>query len=181
MKGRAVAITATVVLALVVALSGFLATRHPAATASEFHSPLLGRDAPGLSAPTITESTLTGSTIDLGRYRGDVVVLAFWSSWCNPCRQEAPELRSFVRDERGMSVDLVGVLYEDEVVAAQSFVRDYGAGYPTLVDANGTVANAYGVISPPTTFVIDRAGKVAATLIGPTSASQLEQVVSEVG
>jgi cytochrome c biogenesis protein CcmG/thiol:disulfide interchange protein DsbE len=181
MRRRSVAIAASVALAIVVALSGFLATRHQAALASEFHSPLLGRAAPGFGTPSITESTLTGSHVDLRNYRGDVVVLAFWSSWCNPCRQEAPELASFVRDEAGQKIAVIGVLFEDEVVAAQAFMRDYGGGYPTLIDANGTVANAYGITSPPTTFVVDRAGKVAATLIGPTSARQLAQVVSEVG
>jgi cytochrome c biogenesis protein CcmG/thiol:disulfide interchange protein DsbE len=175
-KRRTIAISATIALLVVVALSGFLATRHAAPEASEFHSPLLGHP-----APTFAATTLDGQRISLSALHGGDVVLTFWSSWCNPCIQEAPELSTFSWQERTSKVRVLGVVFNDDVAAARQFESHYGSLYPSLIDPNGAIANAYGVTAPPTTFVINAKGIVAATLVGATSAKQLAQVVSEVG
>lgn len=163
------------VFVLLAALSGFLATRHPVADATATQSPLLGKTAPSISA-----AELGGGNFNLASDRGHVVVLNFWSSWCGPCKQEAPELTTFAFNERGKGVDLVGVVFNDSVSSANAFAKFYGSLYPSVIDASGAIANAYGVTAPPTTFVIDREGRVAATLIGATSAKQLAAVVAKV-
>lgn len=163
---------ALVALAVVVALSLFLATRHPAGDASSAPSPLLGKSAPALRA-----AGLTGGRFSLASERGKVVVVAFWASWCGPCAAESPELSTLAWRERGKPVAVVGVVFNDALSAARAFSARYGDLYPSVVDPGGAIANAYGVTSPPTTFVIDPRGRVFAELLGPVSAAQLATFV----
>jgi cytochrome c biogenesis protein CcmG/thiol:disulfide interchange protein DsbE len=171
---RLIALSALVVVA---GLSVFLATRHPVTDAAEAPSPLLGKVAPAITG---RELGTRATTFDLARERGRVVVVSFWASWCGPCVVEAPELSTFAWSERHAKVDLVGVVFDDSLPSALAFSRRYGSLYPSVVDPGGVIANRYGVTSPPTTFVIDPRGRVAATLLGPVSAAQLRAVVRRV-
>jgi thiol-disulfide isomerase/thioredoxin len=109
-----------------------------------------------------------------------VVVLNFWASWCEPCVEEAPNLSTFAWQERNKGVDVVGVVFNDTVAAADAFAKHYGSLYPSIVDPGGAIANRYGVTSPPTTYIIDAKGRVEATLLGAVSVAQLNEVVKRV-
>jgi cytochrome c biogenesis protein CcmG/thiol:disulfide interchange protein DsbE len=172
---RTVKIASLGVLVVVVAFSIFLATRQPAVDATSAPSPLLGKAAPALSG-----RELGGGTFALAKDRGDVVVVNFWSSWCAPCVQEAPNLSTFAWQQRLDHVKVVGVVFNDTLPAAAAFAAHYGSLYPSIDDPNGALANRYGVTSPPTTFVIDARGRVAATLLGAVSVAQLDRVLARV-
>ena len=75
---------------------------------------------------------------------------------------------------------VVGVVFDDSLGAAKAFAAHYGSLYPSVIDSGGVIANRYGVTAPPTTFIINAKGVVAATLIGPVGARQLEEAVAKV-
>jgi len=171
-RRRVVALTALVLVVLTVGFTALLATRPPI-DATAVHSPLLGTMAPAFSG-----TSLNGGTVSLQQERGNIVVLNFWASWCAPCKQESPNLSSFAWSQRTNHVKVIGVVYNDTVSSARSFERYYGALYPSISDPQGSIAFHYGVTAPPTTFVIDRGGRVVATLVGPASQGQLSAIVS---
>ncbi len=120
-------------------------------------------DAPELSLPELGGSR----TIKLSDYRGRVVVLNFWASWCEPCRDESPVLERWHRRIQGRGGTVMGVDMLDVTGDAQDFIAEYKLTYPMLKDKDGHGLETYGVVQYPETFVIDRNGQIAAVQRGP--------------
>jgi len=119
-------------------------------------------------APAVDLPTLDGSgDRSLADYRGRVVVLNFWASWCKPCREESPLLQDWHRRMAKRGGTVLGVDTLDVTGDAQDFIRDYDLTYPMLKDRGGDTAQDYGVAIYPETFVIDRRGRIAAVRRGP--------------
>src|SRR6202035_2173565 len=118
----------------------------------------------GHSAPLLPSEHLSGGRVTLAALRGRPALVTFWASWCEPCEREAPALERFARGLDGHAA-LVGVNWSDpQVSQARSFVKRYGWTFPNLRDPQGSAGLAYGVTGLPTTFAIDSAGRVRATL-----------------
>lgn len=131
---------------------------------------------------------LDGNSVDLGSFRGQVVVINFWGSWCPPCRSEMPMLVAAAEDSE-TDARFLGVNVRDgSVENAQSFERAYDVPFPTLWDPDGRALLAFPtalVRLPPTTLVLDRQGRIAAYVIGElpselTLRDLVDTVVSEV-
>ena len=114
----------------------------------------------------------------LADYRGQVVVLNFWASWCDPCRQEVPLLTRF-QDKLGERGTVLGVTYKDEPSDSRSFAREYGINYPSLRDSKLELAPEYGTTALPETFVIDARGRIVAVARGTVSQEFLDNALEE--
>lgn len=137
-----------------------------------------------LVAPVVSGTTLDGRHLSLASYRGDVVVLNFWASWCPPCRDEAPSLAQIARQTAPLGVRFVGINVKDDLANAQAFVRLQRTPYPSLFDRDGRIALQFGRTVPPeaipTTLVIDRQGRIAASVFGAVTYTRLLTVVRQV-
>lgn len=132
--------------------------------------------APNFVLPVIVNGE-PGSRLKLSDQTGKAVVLDFWASWCEPCRQQAPIIDSVARKNKGKNVIFAGVNTGDDRASAIRFAKSRGLGYPVVFDPDGKVAGAYNVQTLPTLVVINRAGDIIAIHHGVVSASELEQLV----
>src|SRR4051794_16141894 len=119
------------------------------------------------AAPSFDLPMLTGTgRASLTGYRGKVVVLNFWASWCEPCRTESPLLERWHRRMAGRGGTVLGVDVLDVASDARAFARKYGLSYPMARDGDGNVLGPWGGAGYPETFGIDRRGRIAATQRG---------------
>ncbi|HEY2535836.1 MAG TPA: TlpA disulfide reductase family protein [Solirubrobacteraceae bacterium] len=123
-------------------------------------APQAGRTLPVLSGAT------AGTGDSLASYKGKVVVLNFWASWCVPCQTEAPLLEHAQSRLRAHDATVLGVTYLDASTDSQAFLREHHITYPNLRDTTGEFAHAYGTDQLPESFVIDRNGGVVAVSRG---------------
>jgi thiol-disulfide isomerase/thioredoxin len=133
-------------------------------------------------APKVSGTTLTGGKLSLATYRGHVVVLNFWGSWCPPCRAEAPSLAALARRFQPAGVHFVGVDIRDNTAAAEAFMHDFGITYPSFSDPGDVIALAFRSTVPPagtpTTLVIGRGGRIIARVVGEASQAGLAGIIS---
>ena len=136
-----------------------------------------------VAAPTVSGHLLGGGSYSTARDRGDVVVVNFWGSWCSPCRAESPALQRLSTVSARSGVRVLGVDIEDTVAKADAFRRAHHISYPSLFDPNNTISagfTTYPVVATPTTYVIDRTGRIAAVAYGAINYSQFLGLVRRV-
>jgi cytochrome c biogenesis protein CcmG/thiol:disulfide interchange protein DsbE len=121
----------------------------------------------------------SGAT-SLASYRGKVVVLNVFASWCEPCKTEAPLLAREQKMLAAQNATLLGVTYQDSTSDAEAYLRDYHLRYPVIRDADGGFADSLGVNGVPETFVIGRDGRIQAFNNGPLTARWLNQTLPEI-
>ena len=128
-----------------------------------------GQPAPdfALARMPMTAGEEPSDTIRLSDYRGKVVVLNFWASWCVPCRVEHPELVAVAREYRDRGVVFLGILYNDQLSNARAWLEEMGGEeYPTLLDPGTRTAIDYGLTGVPETVIIDSNGIVRFKRLG---------------
>ena len=152
-----------VLLGLFALLAYGLASNEPDRAVEE----ALGRgeteEAPALELPKLGG----GGDSSLADYRGKVVVLNFWASWCEPCKAESPLLERWHRRISSRGGTVLGVDMLDITEDAEAFIDEYGLTYPMLKDKDGHGIETFGVVQYPETFVIDPDGRITAVRRGP--------------
>ncbi len=165
---RAVRAWQTIFIAVPLLFLAFLAVRLYQTNTTE-------QRAAGI-APDFTFTTFDGETISLADLQGQGVVLNFWASWCEPCREEAALLEATWRREREQGVVFLGLDYLDQEPAAKAYLEEYDITYPNGPDLQSKVARTYRIKGVPETFFINGEGKIAFTVIGPIlNQAQMEQ------
>jgi thiol-disulfide isomerase/thioredoxin len=135
-------------------------------------------------APDFTATTLTGSALNFASYRGQVVVVNFWGSWCAPCRSEAPVLAVAAQQYRSAGVSFLGVDVRDTATSALAFTRNFGVGYPSVSDSGSQITLDFTSVVPiagtPTTLVVDRTGHIAGAVFGTVNHQELADILTTV-
>jgi len=134
---------------LIACLAGFLALSAGAS------SSLTGQEAPDFAL-----KSATGKNMRLSEYRGDVVMINFWATWCGPCRQEMPLLDDLYSRYERVGFKLLGVNIDDDSRRAMQMVEELGVTFPVLFDESKDVSRLYQVEAMPVTVLVDRAGTV---------------------
>lgn len=120
-----------------------------------------------------TLSTYDGQAITLSDLRGQVVVINFWSSWCDHCTDEAPALEKAWQLYRNQGVLFIGVDCDDNQAEGRKFVKQYGVSYPNGPDLSDRISDAYFIQGLPETYFIDQRGEIAFIAMGPVSYGEL--------
>jgi cytochrome c biogenesis protein CcmG, thiol:disulfide interchange protein DsbE len=125
---------------------------------------LIGTPAPTFSGPNV----VTGDTIDLTKYRGKVVMINFWASWCQECRVEHENLLALYNQFRtNPDFVMLGIDYQDKLEDAREYLDIHSSPFQQVRDVNGTISIDYGVYGVPETFIIDKQGVIRHKQVGP--------------
>lgn len=131
----------------------------------------------GSPAPDFELKNLAGDDVTLADYKGDVVVVNFWATWCPPCRAEMPGIQAVYDTYKAQGLTVLAVNAQEDQDTIQSFVMETGFTFPILPDPYGQAIREYGVRSFPATFIIDREGRIDTIHQGQITPEDLEAIV----
>jgi cytochrome c biogenesis protein CcmG/thiol:disulfide interchange protein DsbE len=131
-------------------------------------------------APDFALKDVDGRTVHLSDYRGKVVVLDFWATWCGPCRIEIPWFTEFERRDKDRGFAVLGVSMDDDGwTAVKPFLKELNVNYRVMIGDDKTADQYGGVDALPTTFLIDRDGRIASAHIGLTGRREFEDAIEQ--
>jgi len=122
----------------------------------------------GTNAPDFTVQD-SDHTITLRQYRGQIVVLNFWATWCPPCVEETPALVRMTNQTKGKGITVLAVSIDADDAAYHKFLKDYNVSMVTVRDEARKASNLYGTFGWPETYIIDRSGVIRRKFIGPVN------------
>jgi peroxiredoxin len=130
-----------------------------------FGKPLLGK---GVPAPNFTFPGLDGKKISLADYKGKVVLLNIWATWCAPCVAEMPSMEKLYQELKNKDFELIAVSVDESgAEAVKPFMEKHKLGFPVLLDTKGDIKNLYQTTGIPESFIIDKDGIIIEKIIGP--------------
>lgn len=134
----------------------------------------------GQPSPAFKLATLQGEVHSLSEWKGKPVVLNFWGSFCEPCVREMPLISKMSEEYKAKGLVVVGINLDEPKVVVNSFIRNNPVKHTILLDPNGTVRDRYEVTSYPTTFFIDRNGKIKDIYVGELDQATLRLKIEQV-
>ncbi len=129
-------------------------------------------------APELVLSDLSGMPVSLEDYRGQVVLVNNWATWCPPCRAEMPELEIYYQAHKDQDFSLIGISAGDTQAQVERFVGEYGLSFPMWIDLESSALSAFRNNSLPSSYVIDKTGTVRLAWSGAISLAMLEEHVT---
>ena len=130
-------------------------------------------------APDFRLPQLDGQMLQLSSYRGRVVVLDFWATWCDPCREETPYLVQLQQKYGDRGLQIIGISMDDGPEPVRGFYQQFHMNYPVVMGTAKTGELYGGVLGLPITFFVDREGKIQSKKIGAQSAEALEREIKK--
>ena len=138
----------------------------PSGTAKAFSEAGLRLLSTKVSPRNFSLSLLEGETKSLSSYKGKVVFLNFWATWCGPCRVEMPSMEALYKKFSDKGLEILAVNCGEDQAAVRSFMKNEKLSFPALLDLDGRVSQNYGIQAIPTTYLIDRDGMIILRLVG---------------
>jgi peroxiredoxin len=120
----------------------------------------------GLWPPPFAGQTITGQAVSLADLQGRVVLVTFWASWCAECRPEMPLFERLHQDFAAQGLAVLGINFREGSQRIEQYARELGLTFPLVLDPQGDISRAYGVIGLPTTFLVGRDGRPVTLAIG---------------
>lgn len=131
------------------------------------------------TAPEFSLPAVNDGTIKLGNYRGSVVILDFWATWCPPCKDEIPDFIKLYNNYKDKGLMIIGISLDTDTDKLKDFCRNMGINYPIAM-SDDKVTGAYGGIQYiPTTFIIDKEGNIVKKYVGFTKYSEFESQIKK--
>jgi peroxiredoxin len=166
MSSKRLIIYGIVALALLgLYVAGRRTARKPKATAS------------GNAAPDFTLTDIDGKKLALSDYRGKVVLLDFWATWCTPCRAEIPHFVEMQQKYGPQGFQIIGISMDDDAKPVREFAKEYKMNYPIAVGDDKLAESFGGVLGLPVNFIIDRDGRIVKKFLGATEVSTFDKEV----
>ncbi|MCL2763325.1 MAG: TlpA family protein disulfide reductase [Treponema sp.] len=119
-----------------------------------------------IEATNFSLPLLGGGTMELSAYKGKVVFLNFWATWCPPCRAEMPSMEVLYQRFKNQGLEILAVNGGEDPARVRKFIQDNRYTYPVPVDRNNRVGSLYGIEAIPTSFILDRKGMIIGKLVG---------------
>mgnify|MGYP000538052242 CR=1 FL=1 len=133
----------------------------------------------GKPAPAFVAKGLDGKAISLASYKGKIVLLDFWATWCPPCRADAPALEKLHQQHQDLAI--IGISVSEERATVEKFLREYPRGYPVALTTENELSRPYQAGPLPLYLVIDREGELAAAVEGDQGMAQLRRLLKQAG
>ncbi|MBS2969459.1 thiol-disulfide oxidoreductase ResA [Metabacillus sp. KIGAM252] len=134
----------------------------------------------GSEAPDFVVTDLEGERHQLSEYRGKGVLLNFWGTWCEPCKREMPYMDNQYDHYKNLGVEIIAVNIAESDVAVNSFAKQYGLTFPIGIDKDRQILDEYGVKPLPTTFLIDKTGKVTNIVKGQQTERNIRDMMESI-
>jgi thiol-disulfide isomerase/thioredoxin len=130
--------------------------------------------------PRVAGPAILGGAVDPASYRGQVVVVNFWASWCGPCRREQPGLQRLHEEFGNRGVQFLGIDFKDDPAAARAYLQEFGVTYPSVTDPSGRLAHLFGIPYLPATILAGPDGEMRYLMVGAQPEDVLRKHIGRV-